>query len=151
MSIRISCRLTGVAALRLALAGLLAISTLMPVAMTPAQAFAGGGYAVCEAPRVLNYIQKRFIWTDEHVLKRGLEIYSIERPHQIRVVPAGYGKPIGRLYCHATARMNDGHKREIWYLIEAGVGFAGVGDNVEFCISGLDPWKVYGAWCRSVR
>jgi len=31
------------------------------------------------------------------------------------------------------------------------MGFAGLRDNLEFCISGLDPFKVHGAWCRSVR
>ena len=74
MSIRTFCRSTGVAALRLAMAGLLALSTLLPVTMTPAEAF-DGGYTDCRAPAVLNFIQKRFVWTDEHVLKRGLEIY----------------------------------------------------------------------------
>jgi hypothetical protein len=47
--------------------------------------------------------------------------------------------------------MNDGRKRQIWWLIEGGQGFAGLGDNLEFCIAGLDPLKVHGAWCRSVR
>ncbi|PWW03339.1 hypothetical protein DFR52_10119 [Hoeflea marina] len=151
MSIRTSRRPAGAAALRLAMAGLLAITALMPVAATPARAFTGGNFPACEAPQVLTYIQKRFVWTDQHLLKRGLAIDAIHHPETNRVVPAGYGEPIGRLYCHATARMNDGHKREIWYLIEAGMGFAGIADNVEFCISGLDPFKVYGAWCRSVR
>ena len=102
---------------------------------SPALAFSGGNFPACDAPQVLSYIQNRFVWTDRLVLKRGLAIDHIEP----------------RLYCHGTAQMNDGHKRQIWWLIEGGMGFAGLGDNLEFCISGLDPLKVHGAWCRSVR
>ena len=47
--------------------------------------------------------------------------------------------------------MNDGRSRTIWYMIELGQGFAGMGANVEYCISGLDSWRIYGAYCRSVR
>jgi hypothetical protein len=34
-------------------------------------AFSGGNFPACDAPQVLSYIQKRFVWTDRHVLKRG--------------------------------------------------------------------------------
>ncbi|MEM5494092.1 hypothetical protein [Hoeflea sp. AS16] len=118
---------------------------------SPALAFSGGNFPACDAPQVLRYIQKRFVWTDHHVLKRGLAIESIERAHRNRFGDGYQVASIPRLYCHGTAHMNDGHKRTIWWLIEGGMGFAGLGDNVEFCISGLDPFKVHGAWCRSVR
>jgi hypothetical protein len=120
-------------------------------AIAPAAAFSGGSFKACTEPGVLNYIQRRFTWTDRHVLKRGLAIDAIHRAHENRRRPAAELRPIGRTYCHATAHMNDGRKRQIWYLIENGMGFAGYRDNVEFCIDGLDPWKVHGAWCRSVR
>ena len=60
-------------------------------------------------------------------------------------------RPIQREYCRATAITTDGEKRALWYLIERGFGFAGIGSNIEFCLSGLDPWYVYGAQCASVR
>ena len=116
-----------------------------------AQAFGGHRFDACTDPGVLAYIQRRFVWTDQHVLKRGLAIDAIYRAHENRRRPTAELRPIGRIYCHATAHMNDGRKRQMWYLIEAGMGYAGIGDNVEFCIDGLDPWKVHGAWCRSVR
>ena len=119
---------------------------------SPAAAFTGGNFPSCDAPQVLDYIKKRFVWTDQHLLKRGLAIESIERAHRNRA--SRYGRQdwsIPRLYCHGTAYMSDGRKRAIWWLIEDGMGFAGMRDNLEFCISGLDPLKVYGAWCRSVR
>jgi hypothetical protein len=49
---------------------------------TPASAFSGGNFPACDAPQVLNYIQKRFHWTDRVLLKRGLAIESIERAHR---------------------------------------------------------------------
>ena len=58
---------------------------------------------------------------------------------------------IARRYCGGTANMSDGQQRTIWYLIEDGMGLAGMGDNVEFCISGLDRWLVYNGSCRVLR
>lgn len=132
-----------------ALATLLVISLLSLA--SPAAAFGGKSFPACDAPQVINYIQKRFVWTDRNVLKRGLAIESIERVHPNRSHTGQQYWSIPRLYCHGTAHMNDGRKRQIWWLVEGGMGFAGLGDNLEFCISGLDPLKVHGAWCRSVR
>lgn len=118
---------------------------------TSASAFTGGYFPGCQSSEVLSYIQKRFDWTDEKLIKRGLAISSIRHAQESRREYPSETRPIARLYCHATASMNDGRDRTMWYLIEAGMGFAGMRDNVEFCIAGLDPLKVYGAWCRSVR
>jgi hypothetical protein len=60
-------------------------------------------------------------------------------------------RPIARRYCGATADLSDGRSRTIWYLIEDGMGFAGLGDNVEFCVSGFDRWMVYNGRCRILR
>ena len=118
----------------------------------PAQAFSGGDFPACDEPQVLTYIQKRFRWTDEKLLKRGLSIESITNAHTNKARPAnGEEWPVARLYCHGTAHMNDGRRRTIWWLIEEGWGFASLRDNLEFCIDGLDPLRVHGAWCRSVR
>ena len=135
--------------LTLALASILGISLLSFT--SPAAAFGGKNFPACDAPQVLSYIQKRFVWTDQKLLKRGLAIESIERAHRNPSRDVRRYQSIPRLYCHGTARMNDGHKRPIWWLIEGGMGFSSIGDNLEFCISGLDPFRVYGAWCRSVR
>lgn len=132
-------------------AAILVSSLLVGPAVSPAKAFSGGDLASCSEQKVLDYIKKRFVWSDEKLLKRGLRIEAIQRPHQNRVQAATATRKIERLYCHGTARMNDGRKRTIWYMIEKGMGFASIGNAVEFCVSGLDPWHVYGAWCRSVR
>lgn len=132
-------------------AAALAASLAGGAAVTPAEAFTGGDFRSCGEQKILDYMARRFVWTDEHVLQRGLRIEDITHAHENKYRPANDTHLVGRRYCHATAWMNDGSKRTMWYLIEEGMGFAGVRDNVEFCISGLDPWHVYGAWCRSVR
>ena len=60
-------------------------------------------------------------------------------------------RPIERRYCQARAEMNDGRGRDVWYVIERPAGFAGIGSNVEFCISGFDRWNVYDGRCRVLR
>ena len=60
---------------------------------------------------------------------------------------------VGRKFCHATVRMNDGSQRDMWYLLESPWGFAGMPKiaGLEFCIAGLDPWHVYGKNCATIR
>lgn len=145
-------QVAGRLALTMLLATGLALSGLVPGAgVTEARAFTGGSFAACSQPHLLNYIQSRFVWTDRHVLRRGLRIDAIDRARETHREPTTPKHQIGRIHCQATALMNDGRQRQIWYMIETGMGFASINDNVEFCIAGLDPWKVYGAWCRSVR
>ena len=31
------------------------------------------------------------------------------------------------------------------------MGFASIGDNVEFCVAGFDRWMVYNGRCRVLR
>ncbi|MEX3008250.1 hypothetical protein [Hoeflea sp. TYP-13] len=129
----------------------IASATLSGSIITPAQAFGWGKYASCDSPAVLRVITRRFQIADRNVLHAGLAIEDIQDVHQNNYTPATETHLIARRYCHGSAMMSDGKKRSLWFLIESGQGFAGVGDNVEFCIAGLDPWHIYGAYCRSVR
>jgi hypothetical protein len=60
---------------------------------------------------------------------------------------------VGRKFCHAMVRMNDGYTRDMWYLLETPGGFAGMPKlaGLEFCIAGLDPWRTYGKDCSTIR
>lgn len=140
----------------LALAALVAAGTV----------FTGGGKAaaadlartyveysgICSQTWVLRAITHRFHHQVTHVPNLpyvGIaEFYGI---HERRHLPADKHHPIGRTYCGATVALSDGYNRDIWYLIEEGLGFAGVGDNVEFCVSGFDRWYVYNGGCRVLR
>lgn len=107
---------------------------------------------VCGQPWVLNKITSRFAYQVRHVPHLpDVAITEFRKIHQHRYLPADDTWPIGRRYCGATVDLSDGHSRTIWYLIEEGQGFASIGDNVEFCVSGFDRWMVYNGACRVLR
>ena len=80
-----------------------------------------------------------------------LSIKEFHDIHEHRYLPYGEDWPIARRYCGATVVLSDGRQARIWYLIEDGMGFVGIGDNVEFCVSGFDRWMVYNGPCRVLR
>jgi capsid protein len=114
---------------------------------------------LCGQSWVLRAITHRF----RHQVKNvpnlpDVSIVDFSRIHERRYipfsddrVPFADNEPIARRYCGATVALSDGYYRDIWYLIEEGQGFAGVGDNVEFCVSGFDRWYVYNGRCRVLR
>jgi hypothetical protein len=145
-----------------ALRGVLAAATLVAAPVSVSQAadlVAPGPYAAapdsdCAAPRRLASIERGFrVQAREVHHQPGLEIVSISNISENRYLPIEEDiRAVERLYCKASAAMSDGHTRTLWYLIEYGEGFAGAfGDNVEFCLSGLDRWNVYDGHCRVLR
>ncbi len=80
-----------------------------------------------------------------------VSITDFQNIHEHRYLPETEEWPIARRYCGATAILSDEVSREIWYLIEGRMGFAGIGENVEFCVSGFDRWYVYNGACRVLR
>ena len=107
---------------------------------------------ICGEAWVLNKITSRFSYQVRHVPHLpDVAITDFHRIHQHRYLPASEEWPIGRRYCGATVALSDGRDRAIWYLIEEGQGFASIGDNVEFCVSGFDRWMVYNGRCRVLR
>lgn len=106
----------------------------------------------CEDPYVLNMIYERFrhqAFNLHH--DADLRILDLTGIHEHEYQPFGEDRPIARRYCGGKVALSDGRRRTIWYLIEDGMGFVGLGDNVEFCISGLDRWLVYNGRCRVLR
>ena len=47
--------------------------------------------------------------------------------------------------------MTNGSFYPVYYTIEHGLGFAGIGRYVDFCVPGLDPWHVHDGDCRTVQ
>jgi uncharacterized protein (DUF1684 family) len=107
---------------------------------------------VCAEGRYLNKIRDRFAYQVKHVPNLPdvaiQEFYSI---HERRYLPESEEWPIARRYCQATVQLSDGRTRDVWYLIEGRMGFASIGENVEFCVSGFDRWLVYNGRCRVLR
>lgn len=143
---------------KFAMHSILAVATFVSAAIgnsfvAPANAFGFSNYESCESPAVLRRISQRFLILDNNILQAGLQIDNIFdiRENGYNYTPQTEVQLIPRRFCQGRVSMNDGKIRSIWFLIESGQGYAGVGDNVEFCIAGLDPWHIYGAFCRSVR
>lgn len=115
-----------------------------------------GVYAVqpdaCADGRVLGRISQRFDYQVRHVpYLPQVGISAFDRIATTRYLPAYSERPIERRYCRGVVALSDGHWRDIWYLIENPMGFAGMGANVEFCVDGFDRWHVYGGRCRVLR
>ena len=107
---------------------------------------------ICGNDRVLNRISDRFRYQVRHVPHLPqVDILDFHRIKERRYLPQVPTRPIERRYCQATVALSNGHSRDVWYLIEKPMGFAGIGSNVEFCVSGFDRWQVYGGRCRSLR
>ena len=107
---------------------------------------------MCGQAWVLRAITHRFRHQVTHVpYLPNVAITNFYDIHQRRYLPAYEDRPIGRSYCGAVVALSDGDRRDIWYLIEEGQGFASIGNNVEFCVSGFDRWFVYNGRCRVLR
>ena len=104
----------------------------------------------CADDHVLGRIVERFAWAERHTWHRGFVIDSLANP---RRGDHPYFEPglIKRDYCVADGFMTDGSVRPVYYAIEYGVGFASLGNYVDFCVLGLDPWHVHDEACRTVR
>lgn len=106
---------------------------------------------ICGNDRVLNRISSGFrhqVNNVPHLPRVSIvDFYDVrEKRHE----PRASESPVDRRYCHATVALSDGYSRQVWYLIERPMGFAGMGSNVEFCVAGFDRWNVYGGRCRSL-
>ena len=137
------------------LSAALALPLLLAQPLTTAHAFwrhSDREALACDDPKVLKRITSKFRTQAREVHHdKLLAIASYDAVHEHRYLERRDNRPIARRYCGATATLSDGRERTLWYLIERGVGFASIGDNVEFCISGFDRWNVYNNSCRILR
>lgn len=126
---------------------------LSPAPMASAAGFLDRPEArTCDDAGILKKIVSRFRHQVRNVPNLpDVDIVDFHRVHEHRNKEAKEKWPIARRYCGATVELSDGRRREIWYLIEEGMGFASIGDNVEFCVSGFDRWYVYNGRCRVLR
>jgi len=132
---------------------LTAASTLALGLLAATPSVAGDRVArACDDSGILSRIVSKFRHQVTHVPNLpDVDIVDFRRIHQHRYIPFSEKRPIARRYCGAKVVLSSGRKRTIWYLIEDRMGFAGVGDGVEFCVSGFDRWNVYNGRCRVVR
>ncbi len=99
---------------------------------------------------MLDRIAERFAWAERNTWQRGYQIATIENPRLRYTVFSG-PSTIRHRHCRASAVMTNGDRRTVFYTVSAGMGFASIGNGVDFCLAGLDPWRVHGAACQSLR
>ena len=142
------------------LAALVSLSTPLGASLGFTQAasaadlgvYTGDDGSVCGEAWVLSKITDRFNYQVHNVPHLpDVAITDFHNIRQHRYQRASEEWPIGRHYCRATVSLSDGRDRSIFYMIEDGQGFASIGDNVEFCVSGFDRWMVYNGRCRVLR
>ncbi len=104
----------------------------------------------CADPTVRKRIMERFAWAERNTWHRGFEIASLANG---RVGEHPFFEPgiIHREYCTADATMTNGRAHQVFFTIEFGQGLASIGNYVDFCVLGLDPWRVHNEGCRTVR
>ncbi len=121
---------------------------------SPAQAhypyWRPGSFPQCHDGAVKSKIARNFNWADAKTWYRGITIQSIGKEHE-RTVESFGPYPINRRYCRGVAYLSNGHTKTVHYRIEEKMGLAGTGWNVEFCVDGYDPWRVYDGYCRVLR
>ncbi len=105
---------------------------------------------VCNEAGVVAKVTEKFTFYDQNVIGSGLRIANVGNIRETRVVIDGQGL-VPRRYCHATAYLSNGRRSEVVYLIEFQAGFASIHWGVQSCLPGFDPYRVYGAGCRSIR
>jgi len=107
---------------------------------------------ICAEEKWRKKISKRFRHQVENVPNLpDVEITDFRNLRQTRFEPTDERRPISRRYCAGDVVLSDGRTRDIWFLIETDMGFASIGDNVEFCVAGFDRWRVYNGHCRVLR
>jgi hypothetical protein len=123
---------------------------LLCLGAAPASAFWPEYLPHCDNPGVLNKILNRYAWAERNTWHRGWTIAEFSGVRQSSLKDHGPSH-IDRRYCVGTAYLTNGRESAIYYVIEAGQGFASIGWNVEFCLPAYDRWRIYDAWCQSIR
>ena len=139
----------------LALGATLALSGQAAQAANPLQLNFGlfgpsydGRVKECEAavPTIISQFQEK----ESTFLNSPRTITSYVRIHEIAFRP-WQSDNIPRRYCSGDVMLSDGKVRSVHYSIIEDGGFAGFGQGVEWCVTGLDRNWAYNPGCKAAR
>jgi hypothetical protein len=105
---------------------------------------------VAECERALSTITSQFREKESTFWNSSLTITAYGRIHETAFRP-WQSDTIPRRYCTADAMLSDGKVRTVHYAIVEDGGFAGFGQGVEWCVTGLDRNWAYNPSCRAAR
>lgn len=104
----------------------------------------------CNDPAVLEEIVETQHWAARETWQNGIYIEGISDIRE-RKDTLTFTTFIPRRHCVARADLTLDHSDQLFYVIYAEQGFAGVSWKVNFCMPRYDYWKVYDADCRVLR
>ncbi|MGV3552385.1 hypothetical protein [Rhizobium sp.] len=107
----------------------------------------------CGTPKIIENLKRDVDNKFRGVTKTKLFLVDVIDPVQHYARNRDETHKVDRRWCRAKARMNDQTVRDMWYILEKPWGLAGTPlfSSTEFCIVGLDPWKIYGKDCSTIR
>ena len=107
-----------------------------------------GRVKVCE--KVLGTITAQFQEKESKFWNSSLQIKAYGQIHEIAFRP-WQSDNIPRRYCSADVMLSDGQLHQVHYSIIEDGGFAGFGQGVEWCVTGLDRNWAYNPLCKAAR
>lgn len=107
-----------------------------------------GRVKVCE--KVLGTITAQFQEKESKFWNSSLQIKAYGQIHEIAFRP-WQSDNIPRRYCSGDVMLSDGQLHQVHYSIIEDGGFAGFGQGVEWCVTGLDRNWAYNPACRAAQ
>jgi hypothetical protein len=105
---------------------------------------------VAECGKALSTITSQFQEKESTFWNSSLTITAYGRIHETAFRP-WQSDNIPRRFCSADVMTSDGKLRTVHYSIIEDGGFAGFGQGVEWCVTGLDRNWAYNPACRAAR
>jgi hypothetical protein len=105
---------------------------------------------VAECEKALSTISTQFHEKESTFWNSSLTITGFGRIHETAFRP-WQSDNIPRRYCSADVMTSDGKLRAVHYSIIEDGGFAGFGQGVEWCVTGLDRNWAYNPACKAAR
>jgi hypothetical protein len=102
----------------------------------------------CEA--ALGVITNQFQEKESNFWNSSLQITAYGQIHETAFRP-WQSDNIPRRYCSADVMLSDGKMHTVHYSIIEDGGFAGFGQGVEWCVTGLDRNWAYNPGCKAAR
>jgi hypothetical protein len=105
---------------------------------------------VAECERALTTIASQFQEKESKFWNSALTITGYGRIHETAFRP-WQSDNVPRRYCSGDVMLSDGKMRTVHFSIIEDSGFAGYGQGVEWCVTGLDRNWAYSPGCRAAR
>jgi len=109
-----------------------------------------GSVPACDDGAVLGHISSYFALREFKYWNSPLRIVHFEGVQSVATRPWGLDH-IPRRFCSATVLVSDGVKRRVDFSVRSGLGFAGMGSGVDWCIQGLDRNHAQSPNCRMAQ